>query len=145
MAKETNPLRRRSLAELRLDDCPLSAFVTNLPGEGRELLKLVTKVKARPEADLTYFSDEGFPLMYFYAHGVDMPIGDTSEYARQVRVILVDSEYQTVATLSQGIVGSLDDIINLAGFGPWTPPMVVRQVEKKSGKGRRVFTLEVLD
>lgn len=145
MSDNNNELRRKHLSELQMADTPLGSYCTNLPGEGRALLKSITKVRATSDFTVDDIPAAGFATTYYYAHPVEMEVGDTGEMGRQTRVILIDSDLATVSFVSQGVVSSMDLILTHLGQGPWTTPVMMALRKKKTGKGRQVYSLEVLD
>lgn len=145
MSEQTENLRRKNISELQNEESPLGVFCTNLPGEGRALLKLITKVRGPSDFDAGDIPEEGFPMSYFYAHPVEMDNKAGDDITRQTRVILIAKDLSTVSFVSQGVVSGMDLIVTHLGNGPWEPPLMVALKKKATKRGRTVYSLEVLD
>lgn len=78
-------------------------------------------------------------------HPVQIMDEKTGELHNCLRTVIVQSNGELVAFVSQGIIKSLSLISMMEGRGPWSPPLLVklRQIPVKGAK--RMYTLDLID
>lgn len=134
------------LTALTQENTSLLEHVTNLKEEGRALVRMTTLCSAPPTVFREAFVSNPFCMVAFYAHAVPMQSDATGEEVRQVRIVLLDADNNTLAFVSGGVLNSLSQIIAGCGVGPWhDDPLYVTVSSTKTGKGRSILRLNLED
>ena len=83
-------------------------------------------------------------LANFVCQAVEINDEKTGESLDAVRVILIDDQGKSYAAISDGIMGSLRDLVSILGEpSVWESPLPVKVIEQKSRKGFRFFSLTI--
>lgn len=81
-------------------------------------------------------------LVNFYCHRVMIQGLTPGEYVDAVRVVLVDSEGQNYAFVSDGIAGDLARLISAFGMGPYTTPLNISIHPFKTRRGFNSYSIQ---
>lgn len=68
--------------------------------------------------------------------------GDSEEY---IRVVLISPSGETCAFVSNGILSSLRNLIQVFGEPKWVPPLKIKATLVKTRRGFRTYNLEVVE
>ena len=81
-------------------------------------------------------------LVKFYCHKVMIQGPTSGEYTDAVRVVLIDSDDQQYAFVSDGVAGDLARLISAFGMGPYNPPIQITVRPFRTRKGFNSFTIQ---
>ncbi len=100
----------------------------------------IGKLAAMQDADyqlMTYFDDNPgsfINLKDVLIHNVQIADEDTGELIQQARTVLIDDKGKTYASVSGGVIGSLQKIFAIFGPPTYIPPMKITARRVKTRK-----------
>lgn len=100
---------------------------------------------AMGQADMKGDDLEKAPLevadILLHAVTVTSDSGDSAQY---IRTVLISPEGKTAAFVSNGIVSSLANVMQVFGEAPWKPALKLQAFVVKTRKGFRTYNLRVV-
>ena len=118
---------------------------TSLPMDGSRTskIKLINSIE-NVKANLRDIPGQVIEVTNIVCHSVVFQT-DNGEEIEGVRTVLIDSNGDCYATVSDGIRSSLARIFAVVGMPPWEPPVKMAAREVKTRKGFRVMKLELVE
>ena len=126
------------------DDNQSDNFFSSIVNDGsRESQVAMYSAINDAEQSLSDHLGEVLEIEHMVAHTIELEDEMTKEMQQAMRVVLVTSDGQGYHSVSQGVVSSIQKLIATVGQAPWTPPLKVVPVEKKTRKGFKTLTLKL--
>lgn len=88
------------------------------------------------------FYEQPFKMVAFVAKKVELEDPDTKETFGAVRLVLIDTDGETLSFCSVGAVSSLDLIRAICGDGPWEHGLPIVCRREKTRAGRNIWRLK---
>jgi deoxyxylulose-5-phosphate synthase len=119
---------------------------STLPNTGSRADKVkIYNTLQNPDKALSDVIGQSINVVHMIAHEVELVSEGTGEIEKHFRVILVDENGVSYASVSDGITNSLKQIFNIVGEPPFIDEPLQLRVLQKKGKGNNKFlTLELL-
>lgn len=118
-------------------------FLTSLNPENIEEKKKLFNCINSPDYKISDCVGETIKVTNYVAHSVIIN-SDRGEDTEATRLVLIDEEGKTYATVSTGIIQALSKIFSIFGTpSEWDEPMSLKVVEKKSSKFKFI-TFEIV-
>ena len=127
-----------------LESIRAGGMYTSLKGDTTEdKMKLLA---AMGQADVKGEELEKEPLSVadVMLHPVTITDEKTGASVDCVRTVLISPDGRTAAFVSDGIVSSLGNVIQVFGEPTWTKPLLMQVVQVNTRKGRRTYNLRVV-
>jgi hypothetical protein len=111
----------------------------------RKAKTLIYNTLQNPDSALSDVIGQSLSIIHVIAHEVELVSEQTGEIEKHMRVILIDKDGKSFASVSGGITQSLKSIFKIVGQPPFIDePLEIRVLQKK-GKGTNKFlTLELI-
>ena len=121
-----------------------SEFFSTIPytGERADAIKVYNAVNGDGE-QLSDHLGEILEIENIVAHPIMME-GDDGNVTKVLRTVLVGADGTSYASVSEGVVSSIQKITGIVGSAPWTPALKVVPKEVKTRKGFKVLTLSLV-
>ena len=128
------------LALLR-DEVPEGAMIFSFDPTSEENEDKVFDADANGTKDWVQHTEHPFSMVHWVAKRILMPRPDSTDVQPCIRIVLIDSEGETISFVSIGIAASLDLIRTLRGDGPYDPPIPVVFARIKTSSGRQTIKM----
>lgn len=121
------------------------AMFSSIPDDGtRKSKATLYNAISNPDHSLSDCIGQVIDVVHVVAHEVELESEQTGELENHVRVVLIDKDNKSYATVSSGVMGSLKRIFAVVGQAPYIEdPLSVVVVEKKGRKGYKFLSLEM--
>lgn len=117
---------------------------TSIPNDGsRKSIAAISNAMDDAES-LRDHLGEVLEIENILLHDVTIEREDGEDFPA-VRAVLIGSDGTCYASVSSGVISSLQKILTLAGMAPWTPPLRLVAREVNTRKGRRTIRLRMLE
>lgn len=103
---------------------------------------LFVKAMQGQDFDAAEVIGQTFAVEHVLMHQIDVTHQETGEMVQAIRTVLIGPDKSRIASVSDGVVRSLEAISAAFGKPPWSPPMVVTLKEERSKSGRRYYVLD---
>jgi len=120
-------------------------FVSNIDTKTRAGAAVVMRCADQPTLKTEDILGVTLSIQNFLIHTIDLQEATGGEIIRAARTVLVTSDGETLAFVSDGIVDSLELLIQAVGRGPWVPPLRVAVKVNKTRRGFRTYKLSLVD
>lgn len=129
--------------EMAAPDVPEGSYLFGFDASLPENESLIFAADSGATREPSQHYAEPFQLYTWAVKRIELAADETSPGGPHARCILIQRDGETLAFVSQGILGSLDLIRALRGDGPYDPPIPVLVTEEKTRHGFRVFKLVI--
>jgi hypothetical protein len=117
-------------------------YLSNIPKDDPALRPLIFKATGEADSDFVTENGKVWETAYYFAHPVQMTAND-GEIVPALRVVLLQPDGRSIATVSPHIARSMGMILDTFGPGPWSPPLRLIPTVKKARGAGTFFTLSV--
>lgn len=122
-----------------------SRFWTSLDTSTIEGKKKALRALGNSDFPASYMRDMPFHTTDVLVHEVQVANRETGEITQAVRCVLISSDGKTISFVSNGVLGSLRNIIQLFGRPPWDPPLKLFVRDVNTRGGYRTYNLVLAD
>jgi hypothetical protein len=140
-AVQTGALVKVQVGSLAATETPVGTWLFGFDPTQPENIDNVFRCDADGTREWTQHTTEDFLLHTWAAQKIFLPETEDRDASEQIRVVLINTDGDTLSFVSQGVVTSLDLIRALLGDGPFDPPVPVTFENIKTTAGRSILKI----
>lgn len=119
------------------------AIHTTLPSRSKEERAAVVALRNADWVRGNSLINTEFEISHYIAHPVSLVDKETGELVPQVRLVFPQLDGKPIAFVSNGVLGSMRDLVFVTGREPpWDPPIRVKLLRLPSSPPNFIFKLE---